>query len=46
MNEYVEEGVVKIFFVKSADNDSNIFTKNLKFELYEKHSKIMVGEKP
>ena len=28
VNEYVEDGVVKIVFVKSADNDSNILTKN------------------
>ena len=27
--EYVEDGIVKIIFVKSADNDSNILTKNL-----------------
>ena len=28
VKEYVEDGVVKIFFVKSADNDSNILMKN------------------
>ena len=27
VNEYVEDGVVKIIFVKLADNDSNILTK-------------------
>ena len=27
VNEYVEDGVVKIVFVKSADNDSDILTK-------------------
>ena len=46
VNEYVEDGVVKIVFVKSADNDSDILTKNLSAELHEKHSKKMVGEKP
>ena len=38
MNEYVKEGVVKIIFVKSADNDNDILTKNLSAELHEKHS--------
>ena len=44
VNEYVEDGIVKIIFVKSADNDSNILSKNLSVELYEKHSKKMVVE--
>ena len=46
VNEYVEDGAVKIVFVKSADNDSNILTKNLSAELHEKHSKRMVVKKP
>ena len=46
VNEYVKDGVVKIVFVKSADNDSNILTKNLSADLHEKHSKKMVIEKP
>ena len=29
VNEYVEDGIVKIVFIKFADNDSNILTKNL-----------------
>ena len=28
VNEYVEDGVVKIVCVESAENDSNILTKN------------------
>ena len=31
---------------KSADNDSNILTKNLCAELHENHLKKMVDEKP
>ena len=46
VNEYVEDRVVEIVFVKSADNDSNIFMKNVSAELHEKHSKKMVVEKP
>ena len=43
--KYIEDGVIKIIFVKSADNDSDILTKNLSTELHKKHSKKMVGEK-
>ena len=46
VNEYVEDGIVKIIFVKSADNDSNILTKNLSAELYKKHARKMVIQKP
>ena len=45
VDEYVEDEVVKIVFVKSADNDNNILIKNLSTELYEKHSKKMVGKR-
>ena len=45
VNEYVEDGIVKSFFVKSAENDSNIFKINLSAELHEKHSRNMIGEK-
>ena len=45
INEYVEQRVVKIIFVMSADNDSDILPKNLSAEPHEKHSKKMVGEK-
>ena len=46
VNEYVEDGIVKIIFVKSADNESDILTKNLSAELHEKHARKMVVEKP
>ena len=46
VNEYVEDGIVKIIFVKSGDNDSDILTKNLSAELHKKHSRMMVIEKP
>ena len=36
VNEYVKDGIVKIIFVKSAENDSN---KNLSTELHKKQSK-------
>ena len=45
VNKYVENGVVKIVFVKCADNDSDILTKNLSANLNRKHSKKVVIEK-
>ena len=39
VNEYVEDGVVIIVFVKSANNDCGILTKYLSADLHEKHSK-------
>ena len=45
VNEYVEDGVVKLVFVKSADSDSDILTKNLSSELHRKHSKKMIALK-
>ena len=37
--------MVKIIFVKYAENESNIFIKHLSAELHKKHSKKIVGEK-
>ena len=44
VNEYVEDGAGKII-LQSAENDSDILSKNLSAELHKKHSKKMVGEK-
>ncbi len=38
VNKYVEDGIVKITFVKAKENDADIFTKNLKWELHATHS--------
>ena len=44
IREYVEEGVVKIVFIKSKSNAADIFTKNLNQELFFKHREsIMDG---
>ena len=44
VNEYVEDGVLKIVYVKSEENDADIFTKNLGGELHGKHVVKFVGE--
>jgi hypothetical protein len=37
VQEFVEDGIVKIIFVKSAENKADIFTKNVQEELMKKH---------
>jgi hypothetical protein len=39
VREFIEDGFIKIEFVFSAENDSDLFTKNFNHELYEKHMK-------
>jgi hypothetical protein len=37
IREYVEDGFIKIIFVRTNDDDADIFTKNVNKEAYEKH---------
>ena len=39
VRENLEDGIIKIEFLKSAENDSNIFTKNVSQDVYERHVK-------
>jgi hypothetical protein len=34
VREFIEDGFIKIKFVRSAENDSDLFTKNVNQELY------------
>lgn len=45
VREFVEEGFIKIIFVRSKENDADIFTKNVTGELYDKHMKKFIMEK-
>ena len=45
VNEYCEDGILKIVYVKSEENDADIFTKNLGSDLHSKHGSKMVGMK-
>lgn len=38
VREYIEDGIIKIIFIRSEDNDADIFTKNTSEELFNKHS--------
>ncbi len=45
VTEYIEDGIIKVIFVKSADDDSDIMTKNLGSELHSKHAGKMINER-
>jgi hypothetical protein len=40
---YVEDNILKIIFVRSEDNDADMFTKNVTEELFTKHSEKLLG---
>jgi hypothetical protein len=39
VREFIEDGFINIEFVRSAENDSDLFTKNIDQELHEKRTK-------
>ena len=39
VREYIEDGIVKVIFVRSEANDADLFTKNLNGETFNKHCK-------
>ena len=45
VREYIEASILKIIFVRSEDNTSDIMTKNFQGDLQDKHSKELVCEK-
>jgi hypothetical protein len=44
VREYIEDGIVKVVFVKSEDNDADIFTKNTSEEIFKRHSDKLIEE--
>jgi hypothetical protein len=46
VRENLEEGIINIEFVKSIENDSDIFTKNVSQEIYDKHVMKFLGVHP
>jgi hypothetical protein len=43
VRENSEEGIINIEFIKSVENDSDIFTKNVSQEIYDKHVTKFLG---
>jgi hypothetical protein len=37
IREFIEEGMIKIVFVKTEENMSDVFTKNVTSEVYDSH---------
>jgi hypothetical protein len=45
VREFVEDGYIKIIFVRSEDNKSDGFTKNVTTDVYEKHKSSYIAER-
>jgi len=45
LTQYIEDGFIKIVFVKSEENLSDFFTKNVSGEVYEKHKDAFIANK-
>ena len=45
VREFIEDGFVKIIFVRTHDNIADLFTKNLPRELHEKHKAQIIENK-
>ncbi len=43
VTEYIDDGIIKVTFVKSADNDSEMMTKYLESEFHSKHAGKMIS---
>ena len=44
VGEYVEQGIVKIVFVRSEDNVADVLTKNTSLEIFKKHASHFLNE--
>ena len=45
VQQYVMEGFIKVIFVKTDENDADLFTKNLSGDKYSKHSDKLISNK-
>jgi hypothetical protein len=44
VRENLDDGIINIEFIKSAENQSDIFTKNITQEIYERHVEKFLEE--
>jgi hypothetical protein len=44
VREFIEDGLINIELVRSVENDSDLFTKNVNQELYAKHAKKILED--
>ena len=45
VQQFSLDGFIKVIFVKTDENDADLFTKNLGGEKYDEHSKKMIVDK-
>ena len=45
MQQFTMEGFIKVIFVKTDENDADLFTKNLNGEKYKLHSDKLIINK-
>lgn len=45
VREYIEEGIIKVVFVRSEENDSDIWTKNTSEAVFTKHTDKFMEKK-
>jgi hypothetical protein len=44
IREFIEDGFIKVEFVRSVENDADIFIKNVSHDLYVKHTKNFLAD--
>jgi hypothetical protein len=44
IREFIEDGFIKVVFVRSVENDADIFTKNVSHDLYVKNTKNFLAD--
>ena len=44
VNQFIEDGFLKLIFVKSGENKSDPLTKNVSQDIYEKHKNDYIGK--
>jgi hypothetical protein len=44
IREFNEDGFIKVEFVRSVENDADIFTKNVSHDFYVKHTKNFLAD--
>jgi hypothetical protein len=45
VTEMIVEGIFNVIFVRSEDNDADIFTNNLAKDLHQEHARKMIEQK-
>ena len=45
VTKYIQDGFLKVLFVKTDDNSADVFTKNVSSATFEKHENTYVGTK-